>query len=188
MKRASLVGATISVVVAATGLAADPDPDKPGWTGLSNPRDEIAARQGLMAEMERLMEPIDSYTIGQAAEPESLRSAAQTISRILAALPHLFPPTTNLYDPKAEEPVTIALPAIWDSFPAFYAFAEAASNNAAAMAGKSTPDELRDAAASLRAACDACHAPFLRPYVPETVDEGDTSFDFNSVFESEPGK
>ena len=41
---------------------------------------------------------------------------------MLLAVPLLFPPTTNLYDPKAETPTTIALPAIWQSFPAFYAF------------------------------------------------------------------
>lgn len=188
LKRASLFGATASVVFAATCLAADSDLDKPGWTGLSKPQDEITARQGLMAEMERLMEPIDSYTIGQAADAESLRSAAQTIARILAALPHLFPPPTNLYDPKAEEPVTIALPAIWDNFPSFYAFAEAASQSAAGMAAKSTPEELRAAAAGLRAACDACHTPFLRAYVPATVNEDDAKFDFNSIFESKPGE
>jgi cytochrome c556 len=128
------------------------------------------------------MQPIDSFTTGEHVELEVLRSNATTISRILAALPHLFPPTTNLYDPNVEEPATIALPAIWQSFPAFHALADAAARDAADMAGKSTADELAQAARSLRAACDACHAPYLRAYVPDTVNESDQSFDFESVF------
>lgn len=134
-----------------------------------------------MSELERLMQPIDSFTAGESVDVEVLRSNATTISSLLAVLPHLFPPTTNLYDATAEEPVTIALPAIWQSFPAFYAFADSAAQNAASMAEKRTPDELTAAAASLRASCDACHTPYLRAYVPDTVNDSDKDFDFDSV-------
>jgi len=103
-------------------------------------------------------------------------------------VPHLFPPTTNLYDPKAETPVTIALPAIWQSFPAFYAFATAASESAASMASKTKTDDLKAAALSLRGTCDACHTPYLRAYVPETASPADEQFDFDSVFDSKDEK
>jgi cytochrome c556 len=181
---------TVAAVVAAafTGSSfADPAPDGPGWTGLSNPKDIIAARQQLMTEMERLMQPIDSYTIGEPAKPSDLSSAALTISKILLAVPHLFPPTTNLYDPKAATPETIALPAIWDSFPAFQAMAKASSESAAAMAAKTKPDDLKAAALSLRATCDACHTPYLRAYVPESANKSDEQFDFDSVFKPDDG-
>ena len=45
---------------------------------------------------------------------------------MLLALPHLFPPTTNLYDPKAAQPATLALPPIWKDFDSFYTLAGAA--------------------------------------------------------------
>jgi cytochrome c556 len=188
IRRTFLTVASLAAALAGVNLAADPNPTGPGWTGTTNPKDVIAARQQLMMEMERLMQPIDSFTIGEAAKPADLTSAATTISKMLLALPHLFPPTTNLYDPKAETPTTIALPAIWQSFPAFYAFATAASASAASMATKKSPDDLKAAASSLRATCDACHTPYLRAYVAETASPADEQFDFDSVFDSKGDK
>jgi len=186
MKRTSFVMMTLASALLATDLSADPKPGEPGWTGITSPKDVIAARQGLMTEMERLMQPIDSFTIGQPADLLDLSSAAETVSRILLVLPHLFPPTTNLYDPAAEEPATIALPAIWQNFPAFAAFADAASKSAATMASKTEAEDLRAAGLRLRAACDACHTPFLRAYVPATAGAADTDFNFDSVFDKKP--
>jgi cytochrome c556 len=182
LKRALLYAAAITAVPLAGGLAADPAAGDPGWTGVTNPSDVVAARQGLMSELERLMQPLDSFTAGQSVAVEVLQSNATTLSSLLAVLPHLFPPTTNLYDAAAEQPATIALPAIWQSFPAFYAFAEAAAQSAADMAEKRTPEELAQAATRVRASCDACHAPYLRAYIPEAVNDSDKEFDFDSVF------
>ncbi len=36
-------------------------------------------------------------------------------------------------------------------------------------------------ALALRVTCDACHAAYLRPYVPSTVKQDDVNFDFDSV-------
>jgi len=188
-KRTFLAASFLAAGLAGLNLAADPpSPAGAGWTGTTNPKDVIAARQQLMMEMERLMQPIDSFTIGEPAEVGDLTSAATTISKMLLVVPHLFPPTTNLYDPKAETPVTIALPAIWQSFPAFYAFATAASESAASMASKTKTDDLKAAALSLRGTCDACHTPYLRAYVPETASPADEQFDFDSVFDSKDEK
>jgi cytochrome c556 len=182
LKRALLYAAAVMAAPGAGGLAADPAAGEPGWTGVSDPNDVIAARQGLMAELERLMQPLDSFTAGENVAVEVLRSNATTLSSLLAVLPHLFPPTTNLYDAAAAQPVTIALPAIWESFPAFYALADAATQSAADMAEKRTPEQLAQAATRLRASCDACHTPYLRAYVPEAVNDSDKEFDFDSVF------
>lgn len=182
LKRALLFAAATMAASAASSLAADPAAGGPGWTGVSNPNDVIAARQGLMTELERLMQPLDSFTAGENVAVEVLRSNATALSSLLAVLPHLFPPTTNLYDAAAEQPATLALPAVWQSFPAFYAFAEAAAQSAADMAEKQTPEELTQAAARVRASCDACHTPYLRAYVPEAVNDSDKEFDFDSVF------
>jgi len=179
MKWIYLVG--LSLVMGAA-LAADPAPrDGPGWTGLTQPQKIIEAREALMVEIERIMRPLDSYTIGEPADPEDLRSIAQTVSQMLLAVPHLFPPTTNLFDAKAQTPKTLALPPIWQSFAAFEKMAEAAEAQAERVAKMKTPDELKAGALALRASCDACHAVYLRPYVPSTVEQSDLNFDFDSV-------
>ena len=145
----------------------------------------IAERQALMAELESLMRPIDSFTVGEALDQKELRAAAATISQELLALPKLFPPDTNLYDPAVATPATLALPAIWQNFSAFTALAESASAAATKVSNAHDADELRAAALALRAACDACHAPFLRPYQPSTVSSEDLEFDFDAVFEGD---
>jgi cytochrome c556 len=190
MRRTLVACLTLAVAAgfASFGRAEDPAPaDGPGWTGLTNPEDVILARQALMTEMERLMQPIDSLTAGEPADPDELRSAATTIAQVLLALPHLFPPTTNRYDPAAATPVTIAMPAIWQDFPTFRALADAASAAATTLASATDADALAAGSQRLRAACDACHAPFLRPYVPSTVTDEDREFDFDALFETDAG-
>jgi hypothetical protein len=108
--------AVFVTLAAITGvaLAADPTPGQgPGWTGVTKPRDVITARQELMEHIELLMEPIDTITVKDVSNAEQLHTSAEAISAMLLAVPHLFPPTTNLYDPKAEEQATLALPSIW---------------------------------------------------------------------------
>jgi cytochrome c556 len=153
----------------------------PGWTGLTEPGEVIEARRLLMAEAERLMKPIDEFSIGQPGDPAALRSAATTLEPLLLALPHLFPPTTNLFDPAAHDPPTIALPAIWQRFAAFQTFAESAERAAAALATAEDGEPLRAASARMRAACDTCHAAFMKPYTPPQVTDEDREFDFDSV-------
>src|SRR5215468_10054158 len=93
---------------AAPAPAAQPAP-APGWTGLSKPLDVIHARGELMSHMEMLMEPIDTITAQTTPvrNVEQLHQNAEMVSAMLTILPHLFPPTTNLYDPKNTTPPTI---------------------------------------------------------------------------------
>src|SRR5690349_6333928 len=142
-----------------------------GWTGLAAPDQVITARRELMAEAERLMKPIDSFSIGEPGDPAALKSSAVTIDALLAALPHLFPPTTNLFDPAAHDPPTLALPTIWDRFAAFQTFATAAQRAAVAMSQAEDGEPLRMASARLRGACDTCHAAFMKPYTPPQVSD-----------------
>ena len=94
---------------------------------------------------------------------------------------HLFPPTTNLYDPKVTEPKTLALPPIWKNFDNFYALATAASKAAADLSETQDKAAMKTASLRLRASCDSCHALFLRPYVPPKVLDSDLQFDFDSA-------
>jgi cytochrome c556 len=185
MKRRIEARAALAAAGALLGLtlAADAAPgDGPGWTGITNPKDVINAREELMEEIEHVMQPIDTFEVEDVPDLNQLRLAANTVHVMLLALPHLFPPTTNLYDPKAETPATLALPAIWKDFATFYALAGAAAYDAEAMAeNPGGKNELRAAGRALRASCDACHALFLRPYSPSKVQQSDIDFDFDSA-------
>jgi cytochrome c556 len=171
-----------TMALAGPALAQDGEPPgRSGWTGITAPENVIAARQTLMLEMERLMRPIDGFTADEEGDPAELRDSAEIIAAMLLATPHLFPPTTNRYDPDAEIPETLALPAIWEEFTAFYGLSAAATAAAKRMT-TAEARELRDAAGALRASCDACHAVYLRPYVPAQVTDEDLDFDFDSLF------
>jgi cytochrome c556 len=153
----------------------------PGWTGLTEPEEVIEARRLLMVEAERLMKPIDEFSIGGPGDPAALRSAATTLEPLLLAVPHLFPPTTNLFDPAVLDPPTTALPTIWQRFAAFQTFADAAERAAAALVTAEEGEPLRAASARLRSACDTCHAQFMKPYTPPQVTDEDRDFDFESA-------
>lgn len=171
-----------TALAVALGLPAALPADPPAK--LDKPEDFIAARQAAMMEMEEKMQPIDSFTVGVAAEPAAIDAAAREISKTLATVPSLFPPSTNLYDPKAEEPVTIALPAIWKDFATFEKLAAAASASAKSLASKTDAAGIKAGALALRGSCDACHALFLRPYTAAKPNDQDASFDFDSVFKN----
>jgi cytochrome c556 len=180
MPRYVLLLLTAATCAPAPNLAQSPS--GAGWTGVSKSEDVIAARRALMAELARLMQPIDAFSDGQPGDAATVREAATTIEPLLLATPHLFPPTTNLYDEKAEQPRTLALPPIWQQFDAFYGLAVNASAAAARISALTDAETLRAAGKELRAACDACHAPYLRPYVASGVSDADLEFDFDSVF------
>ena len=146
--------------------------------GATDPLEVIEARRVLMLEAERRMKPIDEYTLGTPADAAALKSAAQTIEALLLALPHLFPPDTNRFDATTRESPTIALPAVWENFAAFQEMGLAAEAAAAKLMAADGEEPLRDAARTLRASCDACHAAFTKPYVPPQVTDEDRNFDF----------
>lgn len=158
---------------------------EPGWTGLTEPEEVIEARRVLMAEAERLMKPIDSFIAGEPADIALLHENATSLEALLLALPHLFPPTTNQFDPSAHDPPTTALPTIWQRFPAFLTFAESAERAAAALREANDTEALSAASARLRGACDACHASFMKPYTPPQTQPEDFEFDFESVLPKE---
>ena len=143
----------------------------------------IHARLELMEHMEELMLPID--TISLPSQPvknvEQMRLNAEVVGAMLQAVPHLFPPTTNLYDPKAQIPATIALPGIWKNFDSFYSLAQAASHSAEEFANARGDRAMRAASLKLRAGCDACHDLYLRKYEPPKFLPSDYEFDFDSA-------
>jgi cytochrome c556 len=158
---------------------------EPGWTGLTEPEEVIEARRVLMAEAQRLMAPVDAFADGEPADAVVLRANAASLEALLLALPHLFPPTTNRFDPNVLDPPTVALPVIWQRFPAFLTFAESSERAAAALRDAQDTEALRAASARLRGTCDTCHAQFMKPYTPPQVRPEDLEFDFDSVLPNE---
>jgi cytochrome c556 len=202
-QRRSLLGITLLALCAAACSAppaeqpappaappspAAPPPPSPGapnaeagWTGLIVPDEIIEARRVLMIDSQRLMQPVDGVIAGDPADPEVLRANAASLEAFMLALPHLFPPTTNVFDPNELDPPTLALPAIWQRFPAFMTFAGSAERAAAALRDANDEQALRAASERLRSTCDVCHSSFMRPYTPPVVTDEDLSFDFDSV-------
>ena len=134
-----------------------------------------------MEHIEELMEPIDTIQVSENVDVDRLHAAAEPIAAMLLAVPHLFPPTTNRYDPKVLMPVTLALPSIWKDFGTFYTLAAAAARAAEVMATAQGKEPLRTASRQLRASCDACHVLYLRKYNPPKVQDSDYQFDFDSA-------
>lgn len=185
-----LAGLAVLAVLALGALgtaAAQPEvrPQDTSWTATSRPTEVIAARQALMLELSLLMRPVDALAASPEADAQAaaaLRPTAESIERLLQPFPHLFPPPTNLYDERDALPATSALPAIWQSFEQFYAANEAAIRAAQAVA-LAAADEMPAAAAALRAACDGCHALYLKAYAPPAVSDEDREIDFDSLFQ-----
>ena len=175
----SALGALALSALAASAVLGQSEapPDAPGVT---QPADIIAARTNLMLVLEQLMMPLDYFTAGDDYPLDVLQANANDIGTLLTVVPHLFPLSTNLYDPDAEIPETLALPAIWEDFATFQGMADAASATALAAASERDPDAFVTAALNIRAACTACHDQFVREYVPETVSDDDLNFDFGA--------
>jgi cytochrome c556 len=186
MSTTRIVAVTAALIgLASAGCDQPPAPDSApaasiaaGAAPAPDVLEVIEARRVLMLEAQRQMTTIDNYILGTPTDAATLKSAAQTIEALLLALPHLFPPSTNLFDPATREPPTIALPAIWDRFEAFGQMGVASETAAAELLAAGGEEPLRDAARALRASCDACHAAFTKPYVPPQVTDEDRNFDF----------
>jgi len=166
---------------AANADAAPVQPSGPGWTGVTHPDELIDARLELMVRIEQLLQPIDLLEVEPVKDADRLRATATTVAVMLHAVPHLFPPTTNRYDPKEREPETIALPVIWEEFDNFHALARSSIEAAESFAATMDDTKLPAAGAALRASCDACHARYLRRYEPPKVLDADREFDFDAV-------
>lgn len=167
--------------VAAGTNAAGALPADPAWTGASRPQQVIAARQQLMTQIEQLMIPVDGLEAGAQADARTLQENGRSIAAMLAAAAHLFPPTTNLFDAESDQPATLALPAIWSNFDSFAALNQAGVDAATALAAAAGPDAQKQAAATLRSTCAACHIAYLRPFQEAQVEASDREFDFDAA-------
>jgi cytochrome c556 len=130
------------------------------------PKDTIFARKILMGAIDMNMDEIETML---APEGKLVLSDAQehaeTISTMLMAFPHLFPPATNQWNPGADrDPATdtFANPDLWANFADFYRRAGEASRIAWDASRAKRPDEFRSLIGQLRQRCNACHALNLK--------------------------
>ena len=151
-----VAGAFIIVLLMASVPAQEKSAAQP------TPKDTIFARKILMSaidmnmdEIEEMLEPEGKLDLNDAQEH------AETISTMLMAFPHMFPPTTNQWKPGAErDPAfdTFAAPEVWANFADFYARATEASKIAWAASRAKRAVDFRPLIVQLRAHCNACHA------------------------------
>lgn len=133
--------------------------------------DVIFARRVLMGSIDVYMQEIEAF-VEDALDtgepiPFEAAEAADIVSSMLLAFPHLFPSGTDIWseEAEAEDPtsVSLALPAIWERFPDFYERANEAAQQAFDLSRARPRDEVwMQAAADLRSACDSCHADYTR--------------------------
>jgi cytochrome c556 len=129
-------------------------------------KDEIFARKILMDSIDGHMDAIDwMVSSGKAIDMPKAIEHADTISIMLMAFPHLFPPSSNQWKPNARrDPArdTFTSPALWRNFADFYRRAAAASRIAFDASRAKREAEFRTHFDALRDACDSCHAKYLK--------------------------
>lgn len=148
----------VGALAAALSIAAVPAvaEDQPA------PNDTIFARKILMGAIDMNMDEVETMLApgGKLVLPDA-QEHAETISTMLMAFPHLFPPATNQWKPGAErDPATdtFANPGLWSNFADFYQRATEASKIAWSASRAKRADEFRPLIGQLRQRCNACHA------------------------------
>lgn len=132
---------------------------------IATPKDVIFARKILMTTIANNMYPIDQMLQTGKIDLPTARHYANSLAGMLAAFPHLFPPSTNTWTPNApRDPSvdTFADPSLWKAFEFFYKEAQAAADYAYDASQAPNEEEFRKHATQLRLTCDTCHATFQK--------------------------
>jgi cytochrome c556 len=129
-------------------------------------KDTIFARKILMGSIDTNMDEIETMLAPEGRlELAEAQEHADTISIMLMAFPHLFPVSTNQWKPGADrDPATdtFASPDVWTNFGEFYQRASAASKLAFTASRTKRAADFTLLIAQLRAACNACHAAYMK--------------------------
>src|SRR5450755_4927211 len=158
----SRAAAAVLTFVVLTALA--PAQDKPADKPAEQPsaKDTIFARKILMGGIDYNMDQIEEMFEPEAKlELTDAQEHAETISTMLMAFPHMFPPATNQWKQGAvRDPAfdTFAAPEVWTNFSDFYARATEASKIAWAASRAKRAADFKPLIAQLREHCNACHA------------------------------
>jgi len=160
VRRAFAIGGFFAAVLMGVGLTASAQDQS-----AAVPGDAIVARKTMMDTLSDHMDQIEAMIAANKVNLKEANEHADTISVMLMAFPHLFPPSTNQWKPGADpDPVTgtYASPDVWTKFADFYKRANDASKTAYDMSRVEKADDLKAKTAQLRTACNACHAAYLK--------------------------
>jgi cytochrome c556 len=154
-----MAGAVLLAAFAMSELASGQDPSTVA-------KDAIFARKIVMDAIGHNMDEIEGMT----ASPKGVdmaegREHADNISILLMAFPHLFPADTNQWKPGADRDPgrdTYAAPELWTNYADFYARAAQASKVAYRASRAQDETAFKTHAIELRAACDSCHALYMK--------------------------
>jgi cytochrome c556 len=129
-------------------------------------KDVIFARKTMMDSISDNMDQIETMISTGKIDIADAHEHADTISVMLMAFPHLFPPGSNQWKANNPDPDpvtdTFASPDAWSKFPDFYKRAADASKTAFDISHADKADELTARAKELRVACNGCHALYLK--------------------------
>jgi cytochrome c556 len=129
-------------------------------------KDAIFARKILMDTIGTNMDELETMTTSdKGMNLTEGHEHADNISIMLMAFPHIFPANTNQWKPGVERDPgrdTYASPALWESYPDFYAQAARASKIAYNASRAKNESDFKRFVAELRVACDSCHAVYLK--------------------------
>jgi cytochrome c556 len=155
---AAIAGALAAVVFIETpALHQDPAPTK----------DTIFSRKILMGAIDMNMDEIETMLAPEGKlDLAEGQEHAETISTMLMAFPHMFPPSTNQWKAGANrDPATdtFASPDVWKEFSDFYQRATTASKLAFSASRAKRAVDFKPLIAELRTNCDGCHAIYMKP-------------------------
>lgn len=138
---------------AATALALAVGTMALAHTGVQNPA--VMERMEAMKSIGESMEVIGTMAKGERPfDADAADAAARAIARHAAETPALF-------EAREDDPESEALPAIWEDFDDFTEKALELEATAREVAGSvETQADLREAVATLGAACKACHSEY----------------------------
>jgi cytochrome c556 len=154
----SIGGACLAVaLIGASSVALSQDPNP------ASAKEVIFARKTLMGSIGTNMYALDGMLETGKIDLVTGRANAESISAMLMAFPHLFPPSTDQWTPNAaRDPSvdTLADAAIWESRSFFYKESMAASKYAFDASRAQNVTDFRKSATDLRLTCDGCHATY----------------------------
>jgi cytochrome c556 len=129
-------------------------------------KDTIFARKILMGAIDMNMDEIETMLAPEGKlDLAEGQEHSETISTMLMAFPHMFPPATNQWKAGAtRDPATdtFASPELWANFADFYARASEASKIAWSASRAKRPADFRALIVQLRERCNGCHALNLK--------------------------
>jgi cytochrome c556 len=128
--------------------------------------DAIFARKTVMDSISSKMDALETATSStKKIDLATANEQADVVSVLMMAFPHMFPAASNQWKPNVDKDPgtdTFAAPEVWTKYADFYKQASAASKLAYNASRATQEAEFRTAMTQLRAACDGCHAVYLK--------------------------